>query len=195
MSKLQDHIDSIHSLPLAEAIRAIADLTPGLTAVRFPEYGYWVQHADYEGLGNLNYLGRIWLEAGRRCYETHAPLEVRLIHQSMDDPFYEIYGASYKILNEGLEDGSIAQPVLDESLGCACCRGEPDATILAGFHDREALYFDEEEYRSIWGDEPDHGSRTGYSQDGEREHALNASRQQLEEALARNPAVGVQSML
>jgi hypothetical protein len=194
MSKLQDHIESLNSLPLAETIQAIADLTPNLTAVPFHKYGYWVQHADYPGIGNLNDLGRIWLKAGRQCYETHAALEVRLTHQSMDDVFSDIYGASYKFLIEALKDGSVAQPVLDESLGCACCRGEPDATILAGFHDGEALYFEEEEYRALWGMERENGSRFGVSQDGSTENAIGATRKQVEEALART-SVGVQSML
>ncbi|KAJ5333667.1 uncharacterized protein N7506_007450 [Penicillium brevicompactum] len=69
----------------------------------------------------------------------------------MDDPIYEIYGSTYDLLKRGLADGTIEVPVEDESLGCACCRGEPDATILAGFHQNEALYFEEEEYRALWG--------------------------------------------
>jgi hypothetical protein len=180
-------------MPLAEKIQAIANLIPGLTAVPPSNYGYWVRHASYTGIGDLNDLGRLFLRAGEQCYETHAALNIRLIHASMDDRFYEIYGASYEMLLQGLKDGNIAQPVLDESLGCACCRGEPDATILAGFHDGGALYFHEEEYRTIWGMEAEHGSRYGPAEDGTMMTALMASRKQVEEALARS--AGVQSML
>ena len=107
----------------------------------------------------------------------------------MDDPIYEIYGSTYDLLKRGLADGTIELPVEDESLGCACCRGEPDATILAGFHQNEALYFDEEEYRALWGDQENIGQRIGQSI-----RAVAASREQVEEAVMRSSA-GIHSML
>ncbi|KAJ5187881.1 hypothetical protein N7449_010875 [Penicillium cf. viridicatum] len=194
-SKLQDHIDALHSLPLAEAIQAIADLTPGLTSVIPQEYGYFVQHPDYEGIGNLNNIGGLWLKLGSQCYDDHASLKVRLVHTSLDDPIYEVYGTSYEMLNKGLADGTVAPPAPNENPGyCACCSGEPDAIILACFHERQALYFTEDEYRALWGDEPNSGERFGNG-NGSLKHCINASKEQLEEALARNPAVGIPSTL
>ncbi|KAK4862865.1 hypothetical protein LT330_002998 [Penicillium expansum] len=90
---------------------------------------------------------------------------------------YKIYGTSYTLLNKRLADG-----------------GEPDATILTYFHERQALYFTKEEYKALWGDEPNSGERFGVENSRE-ERSINASKEQLEEALARNPAVGIQSML
>lgn len=189
MASLQDHIQSLQSLSLAEAIEKIALLIPGLTAISKPEYGYWVEHPNYTGTGNLNDIGRLWLALGRKCYSEHAPLQVRLTHQSMDDPIYEIYGSTYDILKRGLADGTIELPPVDGSMGCACCAGEPDATILAGFHENEALYFDHEEYKALWGNQQNVGERYGASI-----HAIAASREQVEEAIARSSA-GIHSML
>ncbi|CAG7965041.1 unnamed protein product [Penicillium olsonii] len=186
---LQDQINSLTTLPLAQAIQKIADLTPRLTATFLPKYGYWVHHPAYHGEGNLNDLGRIWLQLGRKCYSEHAPLQIRLVHQSMDDVFFQIYGATYDILKKGLADGTIPKPEVDENLGCACCRGEPDATILAGFHENEALYFDREEYWALWGEQPNIGERHGADM-----HAFAASRAQVVEAIARSEA-GIISML
>ncbi|KGO66607.1 hypothetical protein PITC_079790 [Penicillium italicum] len=197
-SKLQDHIDALYTLPLAEAIQAITDLIPGLISVTPQEYGYFVQHPNYEGTGNLNNIGSLWLKLGSQCYDDHAPLAVRLVHTSMDDPIYEIYGTSYTMLKKGLADGSVAPPAPSENDGyCACCSGEPDATILACFHERQALYFTQEEYKALWGDEPNSGETFSVSadEDGREERRIIASKEQLEEALARNPAVGIQSML
>lgn len=189
MTTLQDHIESLTTLPLPDSIEKITHLIPNLTATFLPKYGYWVQHPNYTGAGDLNTLGRLWLSLGYRCYSEHAPLQVRLTHQSMDDPIYEIYGSTYDLLKRGLADGTIEVPVEDESLGCACCRGEPDATILAGFHQNEALYFEEEEYRALWGDQENIGERIGQSI-----RAVAASREQVEEAVMRSSA-GIHSML
>ncbi|KAJ5206583.1 hypothetical protein N7491_002802 [Penicillium cf. griseofulvum] len=194
-SKLQDHIDSLQNLPLAEGIQAIADLIPGLTSVIPREYGYFVQHPDYEGIGNLNDIGTLWLKLGSQCHDDHAPLEVRLVHTSMDDPIFEVYSTSYDMLNEGLQDGTVIPP--PPANYCACCRGEASATILSCFHERHGLFFTEEEYKSIWGDQPNSGQRcSGWTEEnGWEKTSINASKEQIEEALARNPAVGIPSML
>ncbi|KAJ9485704.1 hypothetical protein VN97_g7661 [Penicillium thymicola] len=192
-SKLQDHIDALHTLPLAEAIQATVDLTPGLTSVVPREYGYFVQHPDYDGIGNLN-ISSLWLKLGSRCYDDHASLEVRLAHTSLDDPIYQVYGTSYEMLNKGLADGTVASPTPNENRYCACCSGEPSAIILASFHERQALYFTKDEYRALWGDEPNSGERFGNG-NGWVKGCINASKEQLEEALARQPAVGIPSML
>lgn len=193
-SKLQDYIDALHTLPLAEAIQAIVDLTPGLTSVVPREYGYFVQHPDYDEIGNLNNIGSLWLKLGSRCYDDHASLEVRLAHTSLDDPIYQVYGTSYEMLNKGLADGTVAPPAPNENRYCACCSGEPSAIILASFHERQALYFTKDEYRALWRDEPNSGERFGNG-NGWVKGCINASKEQLEEALARQPAVGIPSML
>ncbi|CAI7584344.1 unnamed protein product [Penicillium crustosum] len=178
-SKLQDHIDALHTLPLAEAIQAIADLTPGLTSVLPQEYGYFVQHPDYDGICNLNNIGSLWLKLGSQCCDDHAPLEVRFVHTSLDDPIYEVYGTSYEMLNKVLINGTVAPPAPNKNPGyCACCSGEPDAIILACFHERQALFFLPK--RST-------GRSGGMSR--------IRGKEQLEEALVRNPAVGIPSIL
>ncbi|KAJ5374344.1 hypothetical protein N7517_006350 [Penicillium concentricum] len=194
-SKLQDHINSLQTLPLAEAIQAITDLIPGFTSVVPREYGYFVQHPDYEGTGNLNDIGTLWLKLGSQCHDDHAPLKVRLIHASMDDPIYEVYGTSYDMLKQGLDDGTVAPPPPRDY--CACCSGEASATILACFHERQALYFTEEEYKAIWGDQANSGeSSSGWTdENGWTKRSICASKEQIEEALARNPAAGIASML
>ncbi|KAJ5503691.1 hypothetical protein N7463_006565 [Penicillium fimorum] len=194
-SKLQDHIDSLQALPLAEAIQVITDLIPGLTSVVPREHGYFVQHPDYEGIGNLNDIGTLWLKLGSQCHDDHAPLEVRLVHTSMEDAIYNVYGTSYEMLNKGLADGTVAPPPPADY--CACCSGEASATILACFHERQALYFTEEEYKAIWGDQPNSGSMSsGWTEEnGWGKRSINASKKQIEEALARKPAADIASML
>ena len=197
-SKLQDHIDALHALPLAQAIQAIANLMPGLTSVVPQEYGYFVQHPDYEGIGNLNDIGTLWLRLGSQCTDDHAPLKVRLVHVSLDDLIYELYSTGYRMLNRGLRDGTVAPPAPNEDPDyCPCCRGEASATILACFHERQALYFTEEEYKALWGDQPNAGEQSsGWTKEnGWEKRIINASKEQIEEALARNPAVGIASML
>jgi hypothetical protein len=196
-TNLQDHIDALHSLPLAEAIRAIADLMPGLTSVAPPEAGYFVQHPDYEGTGKLNNIGGLWLRLGSQCHDDHAPLDLRLVHQSLDGLIYDIYCSSDDRLRKALEDKTVSYPVFNEDEGCACCRGEPSMTILCNFHERQALYFTPEEYTALWGDQPNQGERHGGWTEGEgyTEHQICASREQVEEALARTSVVGVQSTL
>ncbi|OQE39170.1 hypothetical protein PENCOP_c007G04393 [Penicillium coprophilum] len=194
-SKLQNYIDSLQTLPLAEGIQAIANLIPGLTSVVPREHGYFVQHPDYEGIGNLNDIGTLWLKLGSQCHTDHAPLKVRLVHTSMDHPILEVYGTSYTMLNKGLDDGTIAPPPPLEY--CACCSGEASAIILACFHEREALFFTEDEYKSLWGDQPSSGERSSgwTNENGWEKRSINASKEQIEEALARNPAVGIVSTL
>lgn len=196
MATLQEQIESVNSLPLKAAIQAIADLAPGLTAIFRPEYGYFVTHPSYPGTGNLNDLGAIFLKLGHQCQGDHAPLAVRLMHESMDDTMYNVYGDSYDILKQGLKDGTITPPPPDPSLGCACCRGEPDATILAGFHFKGAFYFDVTEYKELWGDEENSGSTWEAGPDGvSYPTRIMASREQIEEALSRSRSLEVQSML
>jgi hypothetical protein len=159
------------------------------------EYGYFVQHPDYEGIGKLNDIGTLWLKLGSQCHDDHAPLEVRLVHTSMDDPIFEVYGTSYDMLKEGLADGTVTPP--PPANYCGCCRGEASATILNRFHDRHGLFFTEDEYKSIWGDEPNAGQTFSEwtEENGWTKCSINASKEQIEEALARNPAVGIPSML
>ncbi|GFF61960.1 hypothetical protein IFM51744_10844 [Aspergillus udagawae] len=187
-SQLQLHINEIPNLGLSDAIQAIIDLAPGLTASVSPTGQYVIHHHDYEGPAHLNDLASHYLECGRRCTNEHAPFRLRLLHQTLDDVFDNLYGPAYKALRAGISDGSVVLPEREEGRGCACCAGEPDALILAGFSTCEAFYFEEEEYRRLFGDQPDHGSRTSFWKDGEerRESWIMASKEQLEEAIARD---------
>lgn len=185
MIKLQDYIDSLHSpsLSLAETIQAIADLAPGLKAEAPKEYGYFANHPDYEGIANLTSLGSLVIECGKRCQTEHAPLHVRLIHQSTDDPIFYVYDTSQGLLKEAVDDGTVTYPKGDKKAECACCRGDPDAVILMAFHERLAFTFDEEEYKSLWGDEKNSGWVCRTLPDGEVVKSLVASREQVERAL------------
>lgn len=186
-SQLQAHINKIPNLPVSNAIQAIIDLTAGLTVSVSPTGDYIIHHDKYEGPAHLNDLADHYLECGRRCTKEHAPFRVRLLHQTLDDVFDNLYGPAYKALQAGFRDGSIVLPKRDEGRGCACCAGEPDAVILAGFSSDEAFYFEEEEYRRLFGDREEHGSRTSFWKDGKehRESWLMASKEQIEEAVAR----------
>lgn len=190
-SQLQHRINEIPNLALSDAIQAIVDLAPGLTASVSPTGQYLIHHHYYKGPAHLNDLASHYLECGHRCTIEHAPFRLRLLHQTLDDVFDNLYGPAYKALRAGLNNGSIVPPEREESRGCACCAGEPDALVLAGFSTCEAFYFEEEEYRRLFGDQPDHGSRTSFWKDGEarQETWIMASKEQLEEAMVRDSAV------
>lgn len=192
--QLKTHIDELNNLALPDAIQAIAELLPGLTGSVSPTCVYLIQHPDYEGEARLNDLGRIFLDCAYRCTTEHASFQTRLAHHSLDEPIEELYGQVFKIAMAGEKDGSMVREPEDDT-GCACCRGDPDATILSGFHDGKALYYEEQEYRDIWGDKSECGSSTGYKEDGTRDIKLMASKEQVEKALARTEVVEVDSKL
>lgn len=182
MPKLQDHFESLGELPLKEQIQAIAEVTPGLKAVKFPECDYWVEHPNYEGRGKLTDLARHFMIAGSICQKGDVPLDLRLLHQSMHDHLFQLYRAGDNFLLEGFKDGTIAQPEFNPNAGCGCCSGDPDSMIISGMFDTEAFYFPAKEYKSLWGDAP--GSGNSY---GQGEEWIMASKEQIEEALARKP--------
>ncbi|OGE52626.1 hypothetical protein PENARI_c009G11725 [Penicillium arizonense] len=188
---LQDHITSLHTLKLTDAIKAITTLTPGLKTSIQPKYGYFVTHSDYDGIADLQDLGRLWLEAGHRCFEEHAPLEVRLLHYQQTDIFDKLYVDLDKRLEAGLKDGSIAPQVRDPEAGCSCCAGVPSSVILCGFAGGKAFHFTPEEYEDLWGEQENSGWTYGI---GGCE-SVTASLKQVEEALARTSGVEVVSML
>lgn len=191
MIKLQDYINSLHSpsLSLAERIQAIADLIPGLKAEAPGEYGYFVKHPDYEAIGNLTDLARLWLECAHRCHTEHAPFQVRLIHQSMDDSIHQVYAAGDKLLVKASKDGVFLDPVDGfVNAGCPCCN--TDSKILEKLHGCLALTFDEEEYQSLWGDEKSMGwnTRSGGPEGKSKVVSRLASREQVERALRETEA-------
>lgn len=183
LQQLQHHINEIPNLTLSDAIHAIVELAPGLTASVSPTGQKILHHNYYQGPANLNDLASHYLECGRRCTNEHAPFRLRLLHQSLDDVFDGLYGAVYNDLRAGLKNGSIVLPEREESRGCQCCAQDPDALILAGLNTCEAFYFEEEEYRRLFGDQPGYGSRTSLWKDGEGrpESWIMASKEQLEE--------------
>lgn len=192
-TQLQHHIDSITHLDLTNTIQAIAELTPHLTITVSATGVYLAQHPRYEGSGQLNDLGTLYLECAERCISEHAPFETRLQHVSLEEAMQKLYIEGYEQFKEGYEQGTI---VPEKSTGgCACCEGRPDAVILGGFHEGNALYFEEEEYRRIWGEQEGCGSRTGWDEAGNMEKCVMASREQVEEAMARDPVSGIVSHL
>lgn len=186
---LQTYIDEMEDKPLLETITAIATLFPGLTGSVSPTCKYLITHPGYEGEASLNDLGARFLRCAARCTNEHASFEARLLHHSLDEPFAELYRELYTIAMEGYKNGTMV-PEPREDRGCACCRGDPDATILAGFHHGEAFFYEEAEYRAIWGDEPEHG---GTYSPGRR--CLGASKEQIERAMEREREAQVSSRL
>ncbi|KAL4960424.1 uncharacterized protein BDV14DRAFT_182759 [Aspergillus stella-maris] len=172
ISPFQAYLDTLHSedANLHSTIQAISDLVPHLTtsispigtrliAVTHPS----TSNINLSGTAILDTLGSLYLSAARRCTETHASFATRLLHNSLEQAMEDLYVASEDQLDAGLKDGSVKFPPPDPNVvqGCACCRGDPDATILSGFHTGEALFYDEPEYKQIFGDEKSCGSLRG----------------------------------
>ncbi|OOF99174.1 hypothetical protein ASPCADRAFT_2601 [Aspergillus carbonarius ITEM 5010] len=184
---LSDHITHLTTLPLHPRIQALHALTPELKPTISPTGTRLITHPSYTGYAHLDPLGKLYLESGTACTEEHASLHTRLLHTSLDPIFESIYESSYEQLKSGLKDGTVVIAMDEENgpVGCACCRGDPDAVILAGFATERALYFFEDEYRALWGEEPEVGM-TYSSAEGTR---LAASREQAERVL-RNDCEG-----
>ncbi|RAL01337.1 uncharacterized protein BO80DRAFT_424889 [Aspergillus ibericus CBS 121593] len=181
---LSDHITHLATLPLHARIEALHALTPNLTPTISPTGTRLITHPSYTGYAHLDPLGTLYLTTAWACTEEHAPLTTRLLHADLDPIFESIYVSSEDQLLAGRKDGTVVIPKPDENnepVGCACCRGDPDALILAGFETEGAFYFFEEEYRALWGDEPEHGMM--YSPSIGRR--LAASRAQIKGALQR----------
>lgn len=183
---LQAHIDHLPSLPLQETIREILHLLPGLTTSVSPTAERLITHDNYTGIANLDTLGRIYLQTGKRCTTEHASFATRLSYLLLDPLFLELYKRNRDILKAAVNAGTAIQPSY-EGQGCACCSGEPWAVIPMGFADGESLYFEEDEYRRIWGNREPSGWCSWY-EDGDSERKicmLMASREQVEEMVER----------
>lgn len=194
--QLRSRIDEIANLDLADAIPAIEELLLGAVVSVTYNGSYTIHHPIYEGAGHLDRLGKHFLDSADRCQEEHASLQLRLLHHSLDDLIYEVYEEAIKIYREGVKNGTII-PGLKTSERCACCAGEPAAVIGCNFHGGKALLFEEYEYCQIWGDAQGVGAewRNWVDGTGWTEHWIYSSKEQAEEALSRNPAMGVSSML
>ncbi|KAF7183717.1 hypothetical protein CNMCM7691_004067 [Aspergillus felis] len=188
-SALQIHIDELSSLPLHDTIQSLVHLLPELTPSITATGERLVAHPTYEGTGKLDDLGRLYLLAADRCTREHASFKTRLLHISLDSMIEALYASSQEQLQKGMADGSVhLPPRLDQ--GCACCNGEPAAVILCGFHEGNALFFWEDEYKAFWGEEGSRGQRSGLG-----ETWIMASREQVERAMAREEASAIPSML
>lgn len=188
-SPLQTHLNTLHNLPLQATIEAIHSLLPYLTPSISPTGTRLVSYTPSNskastdelntltGHGTLDTLGRIYLKCADRCTREHAPFKTRLLHKDLDSVMVEIYDASQDLLMEGVKEGTVKIPPPGEGevQMCPCCRGDPDATILMRLHEGIALYFWEDEYRELFGDEKEFAGI--YSSE---ETFLMASREQVE---------------
>ncbi|KAA8652866.1 hypothetical protein EYZ11_003137 [Aspergillus tanneri] len=191
-SVLQQLIDEISHYDLEDAIRAIVELVPDLKTSISPAGMRLITHPAYDGFGNLDTLGRLYLQCGSRCTAQHATFDTRLLHATLDPIMASLYNASEDERRSGINAGTIILPAVSER-GCACCRGDPDALILAGFVYNEALFFEEEEYRRFWGDEESVGTMYQWN-DGVRSRPwLQASKEQVERIRQQNVAPGIQA--
>jgi hypothetical protein len=187
ISPLQAHIDTLHSLPLEEIIQALHSLLPHLTPSITPTGTRLVQsHPQYPGKAKLDDLGNLYLSSGTKCTRERASFDIRLLHIALDGIIEELYIASEDQRRAGLKDGSVKIPPLgpDDDRGCACCRGDPDAVILSCFHEENALYFWEEDYKATWGDEPNVGGMYGSNFTW-----LKASKEQVEREAAKQEEI------
>ncbi|KAL2815917.1 hypothetical protein BJX63DRAFT_152647 [Aspergillus granulosus] len=187
ISPLQAHVDTLHSLPLEEIIQALHALLPHFTTSITPTGTRLVHsHPKYLGEAKLDDLGKLYLSSATRCTREHASCKTRLLHTALDKIIEELYNASEDQLRAGLKDGSVNIPPLgpDDDRGCACCRGDPDAVILCGFHIEESLHFWEDEYKSIWGEEPNTGGIYGSDYTW-----LKASKEQVEREAAKQEEI------
>ncbi|KAL4946640.1 hypothetical protein BDV06DRAFT_53560 [Aspergillus oleicola] len=186
ISPFQAYLNTLHSEDsnLHSTIQAIHDLIPHLTISTSPTGRRLItlthpstNSMNLSGTANLDTLGSIYLSTARRCTETHASFTTRLLHNSLEQAMEDLYVASEDQINAGLQDGTVKFPPPDPNKiqMCACCRGDPDATILAGFHAGQALYYEEEEYKRIFRDEESCGSLYGATRSW-----LMASKEQAE---------------
>ncbi|PKY00368.1 hypothetical protein P168DRAFT_293629 [Aspergillus campestris IBT 28561] len=183
---LQAHIDHLPSLPLEETIQEILRLVPGLTPSVSPAADRLITHDNYTGTAHLDKLGKLYLQTGSRCIAEHASLATRLSYLPLDALFLELYERSDDIRNAAITAGTATEPSY-EGQGCPCCSGEPSAVILMGFADGESLYFEEEEYRRLWGNVESVGTRL-YYEDGDSKRRvcmLMASKEQVGELMER----------
>ncbi|KAJ5765501.1 hypothetical protein N7520_005060 [Penicillium odoratum] len=191
-AQLKAHIDEIGNCSLSDTIQAIADLLPGLTGYVSPTCQYVITHQDYSGDAPLNDLGGIFLKCAKRCTNENASFQTRLLHHSLEKPIEELFINLYNFAKAGIEIGLIKREPLDEEQAavCACCRGDPDAVILLGFHQGKAFYYMEKEFRDNWGDAAESAWSTSWNEEtDEPVHRLMASKAQVEEALARTDVV------
>ncbi|KAJ5591456.1 uncharacterized protein N7459_001825 [Penicillium hispanicum] len=194
---LQQKIDEISTLNLSDAIHALTELTTAVTTSVSANGEFLMHHPLYEEPGRLDDLGRHFLDAARRCQDEHASFELRLLHHSLDEVFTNIYTDPHKTFCEGYANGTI---VVDpsETQGCACCSGKPWAVILYGLCVGDALWYEEAEYRRIWGDAESCGMRHILKRDSDEQEGdtwLMASKEQIEEAMSRKPGPQVASRL
>ena len=176
---LQRHIDNISKMNLDASMQALVDLSPGLTTSISPQGRRLVNHPDYGGLGDLDTIGGFYLLAAERCTTEHASFDTRLAHLSLEENIYDLYCSSEDPLKDGVKSGTVTRPKNNNN-GCLCCQGHPPSVILARFHEKNALFFEEEEYRRVWGDEDSIGTRIGVDHKW-----LMASKKQVEAAKQR----------
>ncbi|KAL6231105.1 hypothetical protein BDW75DRAFT_221068 [Aspergillus navahoensis] len=177
-SPLQSHLNSLHSptTPLSSIVQALHSLLlnpkhylkPSISPTGRRLVTLMLTTSDntatsLTGTAGLNTLGNIHLTSGRRCTDEHASFKTRLLHASLDEPIEKLYNASEDLLRDGLSNGTVRiPPVREDEMGeCPCCRGDPDAVILCGFHHGRAFFFEEDEYKALWGDEERCGFMSG----------------------------------
>ena len=180
---LQARVNEIHSMALVDSVQTMVSLLPGVKPSVSPKMDYLFTHPDFEGQADLNELGKYFLNNNRRCCNENASLQTRVLQQSMDDTFSEIYEDLANISIAGVKAGTI-KPEPRKSKVCACCAGEPRAVLTNGLFRGDMFLFTTEQYREIWGDEENAGG-TYSCPDGVPIEHWYASEEQIKEALAR----------
>jgi hypothetical protein len=194
LPSLQKRIDEISCHNLTETIRAVVDLAPDLITSISSKGERIIAHPAYKGTANLDELAKLYLSCGWRCEGENAAFDVRLLHLTLDPIFESLYLRSDEALEHAIA-GGIVTTFPESGEGCAHCRGEPAAVIPGGFAAGEALWFEEEQYRRLWGSEESTGTRIAWDGNGnQKQTSLMASKAQVEEAMSRNAEVAASGL-
>lgn len=170
------------------AIPKLAALVPRLTGSLSSTGERLVQHEAYQGSGNLNLLAQTWMRQGSRCKQLGAPLRLRLQQNALKGYFTALYERTDGELERSRAAWWFAG-FREFSLTCSHCVGHPWAAFThPTMHVSMALYFEEGEYRRIWGEDGSRAGLSGMSGEGEERKMTRWKRatvEQLEEAVGR----------
>lgn len=191
-NSLQQRIEDIATFGPEDGIAALTELVPGLKTSVSNTGERVISHEAYTGRANLNRLAKTYLAFAWRCLTENAPLRTRLQHVDLHRAFEMLYKDS----QDALKNTKVAwffngfRELREFGLGCGICKGVPPVVIPMGETTHGALFFHEEQYRKLWGDEPSAGSMGDWnSQANKFEERLLAKIEQIKEAIARGADV------
>ena len=191
-NSLQERIEDIATFSPEDGIAALTELVPGLKMSVSYTGECVVAHEAYSGRANLNRLAKIYLAFGSRCVYENAPLRTRLQHVDLHPAFETLYKDS----KDALANTRVAwlfngfRELREFGVGCGECKGVPAVVIPFGETTHDALYFHEEQYRKLCGDESAAGSMGDWDPVANKSYSrVRAKTEQVREAIARGADV------